>query len=178
MYASAIVVVVVIIGTITAILVMSSLSHLWWCSHCRCRKHGCSWGSISNCKTSHFFLLMEPLAWPQTHRCSWGSHNCKAWGIAAQGKSKRTCTGVGQLDDTKQLNEAEECLNTGHLAGHLHNDAVLADVNGPHAKLVREDVQQLEVLACQAQHLAQCEQLCCAWCGLCYILHCCQLQRY
>ncbi len=153
MYASAIVVIVVIIGTIAAILVMSLSSHLWWCLHCCCCKYGCSWGSIPNCKTPHFSLLMEPLAWPQTRRCGWGSHNCKAWGIAAQGKSKRTCTGVGQLDDTKQLDKAEECLDTGHLVGHLYNDAMLTDINGPYAKLVHENVQQLEVLARQAQHL-------------------------
>jgi len=34
------------------------------------------------------FLLREPLAWPQTRRHGWGSHDCKAQGMAAQGRGQ------------------------------------------------------------------------------------------
>ena len=47
----------------------------------------------------------------------------------------------GTSTEGKQLDEADECLDTGGLARHLHNDAMLTDVNGPHTKLVCEDMQ-------------------------------------
>ncbi len=77
-------------------------------------------------------------------------------------KSERTRTGAGRLDDAKRLDEAEERLDAGGLAGHLHDDAVLADVDDLRAELVREDVQRLQVLVPQAQRLARRERLCCA----------------
>jgi hypothetical protein len=45
----------------------------------------------------------------------------------------------GTQTEGKRLDEADERLDAAGLAGHLHDDAVLADVNGPHAELVRED---------------------------------------
>ena len=77
-------------------------------------------------------------------------------------KRERTRTGAGRLDDAKRLDEAEERLDAGGLAGHLHDDAVLADVDDPRAELVREDVQRLQILVPQAQRLARRERLCCA----------------
>jgi hypothetical protein len=50
-------------------------------------------------------------------------------------------TGTSRLDDTKRLDEAEESLYAGCLTGHLQNDAILAHVDDPRAKLVREHMQ-------------------------------------
>ena len=75
-------------------------------------------------------------------------------------------TSASRLDDAEGLDEAEERLDTGRLGAHLQDDAVLAHVDDPRAKLVREDVQRLQVLVSRAQRLARRERLCAA--GVCH----------
>ena len=80
--------------------------------------------------------------------------NSKSWNR----RERRTC--AGRLDDAEGLDEAEERLDAGGLGAHLQDDAVLAHVDDPGAKLAREDVERLHVLVSRAQRLAGREWLC------------------
>jgi hypothetical protein len=47
-------IIVVAVSIVADTLVVSSLSHLWWCSRCHCCNHGHSRGSTANCKCHPF----------------------------------------------------------------------------------------------------------------------------
>ena len=67
-------------------------------------------------------------------------------------------TGPRRLQQAKRLEERQERLDALRLPAHLHNNAVLAHVHDLPAKLLRERLDRLQVVALQPEGLARGER--------------------